>query len=395
MFAQILSMITPAFALLFACLFGFMWLKDRTRLHILGVSLGYAGLVVSFMLAVTVFDANSVVIVTLINIVATGGAAGMVWGISRRLGQRSPVEAYIAIAACSSIAIALAVLARAPMVIMLAQNGASALVFAIGAVTAWHSGSRHTLDRVMVWLLSLLSVHSFTRPMQVMLLEGLPATVGFDATALQAINVVVLCLFSALLGMVFFANLARDQIVKEREAGRLDALSGLSSRAVFEAAARDKLDRAGEQDAEVSLIIADIDHFKRVNDTWGHAAGDRVIAAFGQLIAARIRSADEAGRVGGEEFCLLVWNCDETAAIGLADRLRRALPDQSRREGDVVASCTASFGVAQWHAGESYKDLFKRADSRLYEAKRAGRDRVHPKPQGQYEDKDKIVALSA
>ncbi|MEM6493044.1 MAG: GGDEF domain-containing protein [Pseudomonadota bacterium] len=388
-------MITPAFALLFACLFGFMWTRDRTRLHILGVSLGYAGLVVSFVLAVTLFDPNSVVIAAFINIVATGGAASMVWGIARRLGQRSPLAAYCAVIACSSIAIALAVWARAPMAIMLAQNGGSALVFAIGAVTAWHSGSRQGLDRVMVWLLSLLSLHGFTRPLQAMLIEGLPATIGFDAAALQAINVVALCLFSAGLGMVFFASLARDQIDEEREAGRLDPLSGLSSRAVFEAAARDKLDRAGEQDAEVSLIMADIDHFKRVNDTWGHAAGDRVIAAFGQLIAARIRSADEAGRVGGEEFCLLVWNCPEAAAIGLADRLRLALPDQSRREGDVVASCTASFGVAQWHPGESYTNLFKRADSQLYNAKRAGRDRVYPKLHGQYEDEDNIVAISA
>ncbi len=395
MFAQILSMITPAFALLLTCVFGYLWARDRHKLHTLGFSLGYACFVVSFLLVVLVFDGRSAPMAVLINLVASGGAIGLVWGAVRRLGQPSPIAAYLAVTVCSSVLVWLSVWAQVPMALILAQNGGSALIMAIGAVSLWHSGSRQPLDRVMIWLLGLFSLHGFTRPVQLMLLEGRPETLNFGTSALQAVNVVLLGLFSVGLGMVFLASLVRDQIDAEREAARVDPLSGLPSRAEFEMAANHLLDRARDERVDVSLIVADIDHFKRVNDTWGHAAGDQVIATFGRLIAARIRPSDEAGRVGGEEFCLLVWNCKESGASGLAERLRLALPDQSRREGDTVARCSASFGVAQWSPGESYKSLFQRADALLYEAKRDGRDRVCPKPVVDYSTDSNIVSISA
>jgi diguanylate cyclase (GGDEF)-like protein len=134
--------------------------------------------------------------------------------------------------------------------------------------------------------------------------------------------------------------------------------------------------KACKKGLPVSLIVADIDHFKQVNDRHGHTAGDEAIAGFAALINDAIRSIDIAGRVGGEEFAILVWNCEAEPAVGLAERLRRGLSSRPIRAGASELRLTASFGVAQWQDGESYAQVFNRADAALYQAKNSGRDRV-------------------
>ena len=130
----------------------------------------------------------------------------------------------------------------------------------------------------------------------------------------------------------------------------------------------------------LSLLVGDIDHFKQVNDSWGHAAGDRVIATFGKLITTNVRGLDIAGRIGGEEFCILIWNCGEEGAVSLGNRLRAAFSKSKIAGVGDGENFTASFGVAQLHDGESYAQAFDRADKALYTAKRAGRDRVAAAP---------------
>jgi diguanylate cyclase (GGDEF)-like protein len=125
-----------------------------------------------------------------------------------------------------------------------------------------------------------------------------------------------------------------------------------------------------------SLILIDIDHFKRVNDSCGHAAGDAVLAAFARHVRPLLRQGDFPGRHGGEEFILVLPMTDLQAALQLAERVRGELAAIELPELPQDCRVTASFGVAQLAPGESLDDWLARADRALYRAKESGRNRV-------------------
>ena len=124
----------------------------------------------------------------------------------------------------------------------------------------------------------------------------------------------------------------------------------------------------------MSLIAVDVDHFKRVNDTYGHEAGDEVLRRLGQTLAARLRSSDVVARLGGEEFVALLPDTDLTGAQAIAQALVDAMAEQ---HDPVVGSITVSAGVGTMRdLQDTGADMLRRADAALYEAKRQGRNRV-------------------
>lgn len=373
---QIVSLITPAFALLFAGLFAALWWRDRARVHLLAFALGYAALVLSFLLVVLVFDGTSPAMAVAVSSISEFGAAATVWGAARRKGLASPTAGYGVILVLTALFTGLAAAFDQPRVLMLAQNTGSSLIFVLGALVMWHAGSSRLLDRALVWVMALFSAHGFSRPLQVMLMEGGQETLRFGASNLQAINVVIIGVLSVLMAMIMLAQAVQDNFQQEQEAATIDPLSGLMMRRAFEQEVRAAVAQAKPRGRPLSLIVADIDHFKAINDAHGHAVGDQVIASFGQLLAEKIRPSDVAGRIGGEEFCVLAWNCHGTAASALAERVRAAVRESRGRAGNVELTVSASFGVAEWHPGETFAEVFARADAALYEAKNCGRNRV-------------------
>ncbi len=155
-----------------------------------------------------------------------------------------------------------------------------------------------------------------------------------------------------------------------------DKLSGLLNRRGFEDRCDKALGGRPGNGMPVSLVICDLDDFKSVNDTYGHAAGDRVIAAFADMLRQTIGEGHYAARIGGEEFAILLPGCNLAAARLVAENARVAF-SQVRLDGlPAQLRLTASFGVAEHIAGESASELQRRADEALYAAKRAGKDRV-------------------
>jgi diguanylate cyclase (GGDEF)-like protein len=154
-----------------------------------------------------------------------------------------------------------------------------------------------------------------------------------------------------------------------------DALTGLSNRR----AASERLDaerrRAGRRGEPLSVLLLDLDHFKRVNDCWGHAAGDRVLVAVAQVLREELRGIDLAVRHGGEEFLAVLPGTGTRQALDVAARLRaRIAREPVTLPPDVILGVTASIGVATLLPGESVASLVARADAALYAAKAAGRD---------------------
>ncbi len=177
---------------------------------------------------------------------------------------------------------------------------------------------------------------------------------------------------SLLLGHTLKGSLARAH-----RAAREDALTGLGNRrAFYEADTRVR----GRKQNLLCLILLDLDHFKRVNDRYGHATGDRVLQQVGALLRRAVRSSDLCVRLGGEEFGVLIRVGDKRDAVALAEKLRRRL---ARLEFDLsetgnAAGClrmTGSFGVANGEP-DDLDGLYRRADAALYRAKALGRNRV-------------------
>lgn len=157
-----------------------------------------------------------------------------------------------------------------------------------------------------------------------------------------------------------------------------DPLTGLVNRRRFEERLAEEFARARREPGAFSLVLADLDHFKRINDTYGHPAGDAVLRQLARRIEARARTSDAVGRLGGEEFGLLLVRAGRAGALAVAERVRqdvRGAPFDLG--GGTSLSLTLSLGVATFpDDGADADALFARADAALYEAKRGGRDRV-------------------
>jgi diguanylate cyclase (GGDEF)-like protein len=162
------------------------------------------------------------------------------------------------------------------------------------------------------------------------------------------------------------------------EQASTDPLTGLSNRRAFDEALEREVSRQRRTRAPLSLLAVDVDHFKRINDTWGHAAGDDTLAALGDLLPRLVRAADTVSRVGGEEFGVLLPDCPAPQARARADALRAEVWAASR---DWKHPVTVSVGVATVpDSADALDDLVVAADMALYAAKESGRDRVRVAP---------------
>jgi two-component system cell cycle response regulator len=158
------------------------------------------------------------------------------------------------------------------------------------------------------------------------------------------------------------------------ETSLTDPLTGVGNRRKLDQALAAEIARVERTGLPLSAFMADLDHFKRVNDNFGHVVGDAVLARFGRHLIAQTRPTDIAARFGGEEFVVLLPNTGLAQALEAAERVRGHLAGE--RIDPLPEPVTASFGVAERAEGESGASLLQRIDAALYEAKQSGRNRV-------------------
>jgi diguanylate cyclase len=171
----------------------------------------------------------------------------------------------------------------------------------------------------------------------------------------------------------------RTSLGKAEQRAKTDALTGLPNRRALEEFFRASQITAMEHGQPLSLLLIDIDHFKKFNDTFGHGVGDQVLRLVATILRERVREQDLPARYGGEELIAVLPGADLSTSQAIAERIRRAICDcqiKRRSTGDRLPGITVSIGVGEFRPGESMAELIERCDQALYRAKAAGRNLV-------------------
>ncbi|MEO1221033.1 MAG: GGDEF domain-containing protein [Pseudomonadota bacterium] len=362
---------------IFATAFLIIWGRAKDRHENLALSIGWLLLTSGFSISLLSPDHWGRAIPAITHVPYTLSAVAISWGVLTRIGVKPPLipQLWIAVAGFATM--------------MLVQNIGNSIVAdiyitnltcgAIMIMTAQlfaYSAGRDLVERYLLIMLVLTAAQFLIRPVISLMFDGpLAAEAYRQSTYYFALNW-VFAVGSVLFGLAQIAGSVKDLVAALYRKTSRDDLSGLLVRGEFEAQVEAALNKANAEGVDTALVIGDIDHFKQVNDIWGHQTGDGAIAAFGSMVGGMIRSSDIAGRVGGEEFCILIWNAGEDVAAGLAERLRVRTHGLEIGDNPLDVRLTASFGVAQQLRGEGYRALFARADGALYASKQSGRDCV-------------------
>jgi diguanylate cyclase (GGDEF)-like protein len=164
-----------------------------------------------------------------------------------------------------------------------------------------------------------------------------------------------------------------------RQIALVDPLTGLANRRALFTRLEGMVAEATRTQAEFAVVMTDLDHFKRANDTYGHDFGDEVLAAFAEVLQSQARKGDTVSRYGGEEFVALIGHATADSAMAVAERMRSAWEERTFCPQTEPVSFTASFGVTLWTADGpelAADELLKQADVAMYAAKEQGRNRV-------------------
>ena len=384
---QIIGSITPTMAVVFFVLFLVMWKRGNMGDYVLAFGISYLFFALGF--SVTHFMEQGPHTWHLTQLFYSLSVMTSTWGMASRVGQPAMLGLHLTVYALAAITLGIAIASSSDiasrLVIVNIAYGAMKLMT---MMTLLGAPKRDAIDKLIIAMQGIYAAQFFIRPSLTLLIEKqIEESAYLDSLYYSVLNlsvsVIALCGAMVLIGACVY-----DQVRTVKERAEMDLLTGLRTRRAFEKDVVGQIEKAKLEGIPVSLVVADIDHFKSVNDVWGHQVGDKAIAAFGHVIEDTIRDTDIAGRIGGEEFCILAWNCDGEAAVAMAERIRKRLgatqiegmPDDHR--------LTASFGVAGRKEGEGYGKLFARTDAALYKAKQEGRNRT------QADGEDKVQSAS-
>lgn len=306
-------------------------------------------------------------------------AAPLYWGGIRRLNGRSAPVAVLASGLAAWIAVPLMAQLIALDAGFWARNVSLVVwpVFAVAGIVELLSTRQEGL--VYRWpLIGFVALHGFAY------LGGLYDAFG-DRFAVGAAPALLSWFGIVHFDTIIFAmggTMALLLMVRERqertsiEAANIDPLTGAANRRILFDGAERLQQRCCETNAPMSVVMFDLDHFKRVNDTFGHKAGDEVIRGFAEVMRSFLRANDMFGRYGGEEFVLILPNVSMKAAFTIAERARHAFAKSySHLDGHPIGM-TVSAGVALAAPDNSLDDALVAADNAMYAAKQAGRNRV-------------------
>jgi diguanylate cyclase (GGDEF)-like protein len=229
------------------------------------------------------------------------------------------------------------------------------------------------------WLTSVMALifgaSEAGRGVYFMMLSGASSPSMFVTTG-SVVFLVIASAFMPAMSMCAMMMVHETLLGDARDSANRDFLTGALSRQGFETIARTRFAEGRRTGLPASLLIIDLDGFKSINDAFGHAGGDQILREFVQIAGTHLRRGDVLGRIGGEEFAVLLPETEPGDALRVAERLRKAVAAQTVMTDAGPCRYSISGGIAGWQAGETFDRLSMRADNALYSAKDAGRDRM-------------------
>jgi diguanylate cyclase (GGDEF)-like protein len=301
-------------------------------------------------------------------------ACGMVWTAARVFHGRKPSFPGLVLGAVAWIATMAVLDPHAVAVRMTIGAFIVAVYAALTAAELW-AERRKSLKRY--WPAIVVPVlHGFVLLLPILLGSFLQSTDDqFASSIWVTIFAVELVLYAIGTVFVIFMLVSERTVAAHKKAASTDPLTGMLNRRGFSEACARAIEREAKAGCPVTAMIFDIDHFKSVNDRFGHATGDEILKLFSTVVVNNLRISDLSGRIGGEEFAALV-PCSLEEGVLVAERVREAFASSGVVLDDVPVETTVSIGVAGGPAGVELEVLLAAADTALYQAKRDGRNRV-------------------
>lgn len=372
--------INMAVAGLLAAAFMTVAVYDVRRVSARWMAIGYLLGMVYFVIEFSIpYFANAVPVVVLAFATMLAGIVAFNIAIARKYDVTPPLRLLIGFLVAATVTVSLVQdMPRQSLLRMMAYQLPYAILTLVALGIVWTSKlKRQRLDYALMALLAATSAQFATKPFIAQTLGGWGASPqAYSQSSYAAVSQALGSVFLVAIALLIMVMIVRDVLADVTTKSETDALSGLLNRRGFEYHARGTLRRAFRHGMPVSLVIADLDHFKSVNDSFGHACGDRVIEVFATILREAANGDHVVGRIGGEEFAILLPGVNLTAARLLAEGTRSAFGALPIEGLPASYRCTASFGVAELHPGAGFEELMQRADEALYDAKKGGRDCV-------------------
>jgi diguanylate cyclase (GGDEF)-like protein len=368
------------FAAVFAWLATHAPARPAARWLTVAYALGAASFVVEWL--IPVFDWPRFVVFAAFA-TSLGGVALVPLGLARHYGQSMPYR-LIGAVFLASLLLNLAIydMPRASVLRVLLYQLPYVAVMAVAAWIVFSAQGRRRLDAILAWTLVGAALHFLSKPTLAWRFGTGARPQDYIDTIYGVISQTMGSMILVGFGLMMVAVLVHHVVADATSKSETDPLTGLLNRRGFEARARRVAPLAGRSSIPASIVICDLDRFKAINDTYGHAIGDKVIAAFAAQLDAALEHSHVAGRIGGEEFAVVLPGANAASARLFAETIRIAFASAPIDGLAAGVHPTASFGVAEMRDGDALSDMLRRADQALYRAKADGRDcvRVAPGP---------------
>lgn len=365
----------PAIATAMCAIFLCFWYYNREDRAALVFAFAFTMCAVGFTLNHFILAKESLANAVLHNACYAAGLYLLSDGIHRAFEKETPRRALIGLGVVSVIAAAFIQLSFVGLSVrIITINFIHGLMLIVSAWTLREIWSRSWTGTAVLAAMALCIINFIVVSPITVLGNTIRDDTFFQSAYWQIINLI--SIFSVLaMGGALVSVCVMQRLEALRDDAESDFLTGLKSRRAFEQAARHYCE-ARSGDYAACVMIIDLDHFKNVNDAYGHAVGDTVIRGVGTLLSAKTRMSDMVGRMGGEEFCLVLPGTDMAGAKVLGERLRLAISELPLEGVPDELKVTASFGVAELGRHMLFEDAYPIADAALYSAKSLGRNRV-------------------
>jgi diguanylate cyclase (GGDEF)-like protein len=373
-----IALLNPAIALVLATAFFALWLNQRRHRHVAVLALGYAACAGGFLLQYFTLPVGFNATKLASNVLFFTTMLCIAGAVVSRCGRPVPILAFGALAAGGLGAFCWFMFVDPNLTWRLYSiNFGLGGISLVAAAELRAIPNKTAIHKTLLGLSLLAGLNFFVRTLLVIYVDGPYDTYeGFYKSVYWTTVLLTHAILSIAIALTLIGSIALDLIAELRSESETDQLSGLLNRRGFTERASKMLADAERHGLPVSLVISDLDHFKQVNDNLGHVAGDLVIAAFAGFLRRHAPAHHAAGRIGGEEFAIVLPSADLTAARLFAEGARAAFAMLAVEGLPESRRFTASFGVAELTQGESIAELLARADAALYVAKREGRNCV-------------------